>query len=103
MINKLSINSTRSLVCIICISDFMSNLLPVGAIALVNPSFKASFILFCVCGAGRSAPDKLISPKITLLIGSARSSFADKSAATTAKSAAGSVIFNPPATLRYTS
>jgi hypothetical protein len=68
--------------------------------AEVKPSFRASFNLFSVWLTGRSAPERLISPKTTVSGASGVPSRADRSAAATARSAAGSEIFSPPATFR---
>ena len=36
---------------------------PAGMTACANPSFSASFNLWAVCATGRTAPDRLTSPK----------------------------------------
>ena len=68
--------------------------------AFVKPNFSASFNRPSVLYDSLIVPDKFISPNITVLLSSEKFNFDDISAAATAKSAAGSDVFIPPAILR---
>jgi hypothetical protein len=71
-----------------------------GASARANPSFAASLRRAAVYATGRTAPDKDISPKYTASAGSGALASEETSAAAAARSAAGSWMRSPPATLR---
>ena len=71
-----------------------------GAMARVKPSLAASFKRTSGWLTGRTSPDRLISPKQAVPSGIGLSLIEDISAAATARSAAGSPMRRPPATLR---
>src|SRR5260221_195233 len=71
-----------------------------GTSAAVKPSLPASLRRASAWPTGRTSPDRPISPKITVSAGIGRKLSADTSAAATARSAAGSAMRKPPATLR---
>ena len=74
-----------------------------GAQAASKPSFAASLSRKPAWLTDRTSPASPISPNITVSAESGWSSAADIRAAATARSAAGSPMRRPPATLRYTS
>src|SRR5579872_4408998 len=51
------------------VSAAASLLVPAATTAVEKPSFAASFIRNSACGAGRTSPERLISPKKTLSFG----------------------------------
>ena len=65
-----------------------------------KPSFCASFSRASACATWRTSPDRPTSPKNTMPGSVGRSVAAEARAAATARSAAGSVMRRPPATLR---
>ena len=69
----------------------------------MKPSLAASFNRSCPRGAGRTSPAKPISPNTTKPLGNGLLRNEDTIASSTAKSAAGSVIFTPPTALMNTS
>ena len=71
--------------------------------ARVKPSLAASFSRDSLCPTARTSADKPISPKTTVSAGAATPVSEEIKAAATAKSAAGSLIFRPPATFKNTS
>src|SRR6185437_6003398 len=71
-----------------------------GTSAVVKPSLPASLRRASACPTGRTSPERPISPKITVSAGTGRRLKAETSAAATARSAAGSAMRKPPATLR---
>ena len=71
-----------------------------GRTAALKPSLWASLRRKGACRTARTAPDRAISPKKTRSGASASWPTDESRAAAAARSAAGSVIFNPPATLR---
>ena len=71
-----------------------------GTIAPLNPSFEASLRRTLLWLTGRTSPERPISPNTTTSAGTGTPVIDDTNAAATAKSAAGSLIRNPPATFR---
>ena len=74
-----------------------------GMMARPKPSLAASFNRASARATARTSPDRPISPKTTVSGGTGTPLTDDTRAAATARSAAGSPIFSPPATFRYTS
>ena len=68
-----------------------------GMIALLNPSLYASFKRELGWLTALISPDRPISPKMTVSAGSGLLVIDEITAMATAKSAAGSEIFKPPA------
>src|SRR3989344_763518 len=74
-----------------------------GAKTILNLCFSISLSRAAVSFTMRVSPDRPISPKTTVPSGTDFSCKLDMIAMETAKSIAGSVILNPPATLTYIS
>src|SRR5271167_2048469 len=72
----------------------------IGVHASAKPSLAASLSRASVWPTGRTSPERAISPNTTVSVGTGVSVRAETSAAATARSAAGSTMRNPPATLR---
>ncbi len=81
------------------LSFFVRFLDGVAVMAVLKPNLAASFSLASERPTGRTSPDKLISPNTTLSLGKGTSKAEEAIAAATARSAAGSFMRNPPATL----
>ena len=74
-----------------------------GTIALVKPSFAASFRRICPPCTGRTSPAKPTSPKTISLLSNGLFFKEETIDSNTAKSTAGSAIFTPPTALINTS
>jgi hypothetical protein len=71
-----------------------------GALLAAKPSFAASLSRASACPTWRISPERPISPNTTVSAGTGSKLKAESSAAATARSAAGSLMRKPPATLR---